>query len=181
MRICISAPQDPHKDTATLQRELLDIIPHSHSGCGEECDVKVEIIEDIRPQWISLKSSKMQLVLKIVEYKSRDYLRVSHPISKDHPPQLIVNNFTTDVGMKVVEFLAGLFPFSQDSRQAANLTVQGDFMYFRVYRYCFGEKGPIMENVGPHLTLRLWRMTEYDGDQKKVLSFKKFIKNANIL
>ncbi|CAD26104.2 hypothetical protein [Encephalitozoon cuniculi GB-M1] len=182
MRVLISAPCNPHKNTATLLRELLDIIPNSYvCDADQESGVSIKIVEDVGPQWVVFKNSQLQIVLKIVQYKSRDYLRVSKPISKDHLPQLIVNNFTTDTGMKIVEFLAEMFPFSQSSRQVANFTVQGDFIYFRVYRYCFGEKGPIMENVGPHLTLRLWRMVEYKGGEKKVMNFKKFIKNSNIL
>ncbi|ADM12683.1 U3 small nucleolar ribonucleoprotein [Encephalitozoon intestinalis ATCC 50506] len=182
MRVSISIPHNPHKDTTALQKELLDIIPNSYGGDPDErSEVIIRIVEDVGPQWIVFKDEKIQLVLKIVQYKSRDYLRVSKPISKDHPPQLIVNNFTTDIGMQVVEFLAGMFPFHPSSRQVVNFTVQGDFIYFRLYRYCFGEKSPIMENVGPHLTLRLWKIIEYSGNEKKVMNFKKFIKNSSIL
>ncbi|AFM99456.1 brix domain-containing protein [Encephalitozoon hellem ATCC 50504] len=182
MRVSISVPDNPHKDTTVLLKEFLDIIPDSHAGStDEEPEISIKIVEDVGPQWIVFKNSQLQIVLKIIQYKSRDFLRVSKPISKDHPPQLIVNNFTTDIGMKIVEFLASMFPFSQGSRQVANFTVQGDFIYFRLYKYCFGEKSPIMENVGPHLTLRLWRMIEYNGNEKKVMNFKKFIKNSNLL
>lgn len=181
-RVFISIPQNPSKDTMTLSKELLDIIPNS---CMEESEgpseVRIKIVEDVRPQWIVLRNSTMQLVLKIVGYKSREHLRIADPISRDHFPQLVVNNFTTEIGMKVVEFLMGMFPLDRHSRQVANFSVQNDFMYFRLYKYCFGEKGPIMENVGPHLSLRLWRMVEYDGEEKKVRNFKKFVKNSGVL
>lgn len=178
--VCIELPQNPTKDTQMLSQELLDIIPNA-STAHDAPEITVQIIEDIRPQWIVLKSTHIQIVLKIIAYKSRHYLGLVNPISKDHPPQLVVNNFSTDAGMKIADFLTSIFPFSQQSRQVANFTVQGDFLFFRLYQYCFGEKGPIMENVGPHLTLRLWRMTEYSGDKKKVTSFKKFVKNAGVL
>lgn len=182
MKVSVSVPHNPHENTKILLKEFLDIIPNSYANdTDKESEVSIRIVEDVGPQWIVFKNSQLQLVLKIVQYKSRDYLRVSKPISKDHPPQLVVNNFTTDIGMKMVDFLANMFPFNQNSRQAANFTVQGDFIYFRLYKYCFGEKNPIMENVGPHLTLRLWRMIEYNGSEKKVMNFKKFIKNSNIL
>lgn len=182
MRISISIPQNPHRDTVTLSKELLDIIPDSFVADAEDrSDTQIRIVEDVGPQWVVMRSAEIQIVLKIVGYKSRECLRVSSPISRDHPPQLVVNNFTTEVGTKIVEFLMDMFPFSQQSRQVANFTVQGDFMYFRLYRYCFGEKGPIMENVGPHLTLRLWRMVEYRGGESRVRNFRKFVKNSGVL
>lgn len=180
--ISISVPSNPNKDTISLSRELLDIIPNSFMvERDDSSEIKIKILEDVGPQWIVLKNSKVQLVLKIVGYKSREYLRTKYPISNDHPPQLVVSNFSTDVGMRVVELLMKMFPFDGKSRQVANFAVQGDFMYFRLYKYCFGEKGPIMEDIGPHLTLRLWRMIEYDDGKKKVRDFRKFVKNSGIL
>ncbi|KAM0671843.1 brix domain-containing protein [Ordospora colligata] len=187
MKILIQIPKIMHKETEALAEELMCIFPSECSSAADESDdsndidLRIRIVQDIKPQWILLKNARMELVFKIIHYKSRTYMGVCKPISKTDPPQLVVNNFTTDVGMKVAEFLMEMFPFAQESRQVANFTVEGDFLYFRLYKYCFGEKGPILENVGPHLTLRLWKLVEYGEGQKKVMNFKKFIKNACVL
>ncbi|KAH9410725.1 hypothetical protein HK407_12g18570 [Ordospora pajunii] len=184
MKIVIQIPEAMHKETEALVEELMCIFPSACSSTTDDLDgidLRIRIVQDIKPQWILLKNAGMELVFKIIHYKSRAYMGVCRPISKTDPPQLVVNNFKTDVGMKVAEFLTELFPFAQESRQVANFTVEGDFLYFRLYKYCFGEKGPIMENVGPHLTLRLWKLVEYEEGERKVMNFKKFIKNACVL
>jgi ribosome production factor 1 len=180
--LSIYVPKNPHKDTMSLSKEINAIIPNSYI-LGEDADksgVNIEIVQDVGPQWIILNGRETQLVFKIIDYNSREYLKITRPISRDSP-QLVVNNFKSSIGLKVVEHLSVLFPFDSSSRQIVNFTVEGDFVYFRMYKYCFGEKKPIMEKVGPHLTLRLWRLTEYGNGEKSVMSFKKFIKNRALL
>lgn len=50
-----------------------------------------------------------------------------------------------------------------------------------MYRLCVKEKGTDFGKLGPHLSLRLWRMTEHKGEEKIITNLKKYIKNANLL
>jgi ribosome production factor 1 len=181
-RLPIYVPRNPHRDTVLLSKEINAIVPNSYilDENGGKSEAAIEIVQDIGPQWIIFNGRETQLVFKIVDYKSREHLRITRPISRD-PPQLIVSNFKSEVGMRVVEHLSSLFPFDSSSRQVVNFTVEGDFVYFRMYRYCFGEQRPIMEKIGPNLTLRLWRLTEYKDDRRNVMNFKKFVKNRALL
>lgn len=187
-----------HKRTMALARELAAIIPGAQecsiedfspdipdSNAVNEIDAQQDIVtvkftEDIGPQFITFQSSTHQFVFKIIEFKSREDMGIADTIKRENS-QLVLSNFTSDVGMAVAEFLMTLFPVSIESNQVINFTVHKDFLFFRMYRFCIREKGPVMEKVGPHLTLRLWRMTEYIGQEKHTHDFKKYVKNLNLL
>lgn len=182
LSVTIKGPVKPDANTTSLMEELKLIIPNSEfESENTSGDVQIEIVKDVGPQFIVFRTKEAQLVLKIIEYRPTISLRTAVSITSDFP-QLVVSNFKTELGSKVVEFISQLFPFSADSRQVVNFTVEGDFIYLRMYKYSFGEKRPIMQKVGPHLTLRLWRLIEYNEEgEKKVLDFKKFVKNAGLL
>lgn len=179
--VSISLPKNAHKDTITLSEELLEIIPNSYLLEDEDYgDIKIDIVQDVGPQYLVLKSKEMQIVFKIIEYKSRARLRITSPITTDSP-QLVVNNFTSEIGMKVVEFLALLFPIELESRQVVNFSVGGEFLFFRMYKFTFGAKAPIFEKVGPHITFRLWRIVEYNGEEKNAMKFENFQENTTFM
>lgn len=183
--VSLKIPKNPHKDTMKLLKELEKIIPRSHitSEHGNEI-VRVDIAQDIKPQYIVFKTNKqddqdIQIVFKIIEYKSRDVLRCRSDIINEEP-QLVLNNFSTELGIRIAEFMMLLFPCTTKSKQVVNFTVKKEFLHFRMYKYCFSKEGPIFEKIGPHLSLRLWRYIEY-GEEKKVLNFDNFIKNQILL
>ncbi|KAI5169655.1 hypothetical protein PAEPH01_0890 [Pancytospora epiphaga] len=164
--------------TNLLVEELNDIIPDLIDG--EDGEITIQITEDVGPQYLIFRSKTQQLVFKIIDFKSRGDLGIAKTIKKEHS-QLVLSNFTSDIGLEVAEFLMEIFPISTTSNQVVNFTVHKDFIYFRMYRFCIKEKGPVMEQIGPHLTLRLWRMTEYSEDGPKTRDFKKYIKNLGLL
>lgn len=183
--VSLKIPKNPHKDTLKLLNELEKIIPRSHitKEHGNEL-VKVDIAQDFKPQYLVFKTNRdseenVQVVFKIIEYKPRDVLRCRSDILNEEP-QLVLNGFSTELGLKIAEFLMILFPCTTKSKQVVNFNVKNEFLHFRMYKYCFSKKGVIFEKIGPHLSLRLWRYIEY-GEEKKVINFDNFIKNKVIL
>jgi ribosome production factor 1 len=182
--VYIEIPSKPHSKTIELLSELLMIIPNSFkkddSTVIEDRDFTIKIQEDIGPLFIILTNRENQLVFKIIEYRSRSSIGVTSPIKKENH-QLVLSHFTTDLGLKIASFLMGLFPINLESNQIVNFSVHKDFIFFRMYRSCITPKGPIFEKLGPHLSLRLWRITDYDGENKKIYNFQKYVKNLNLL
>lgn len=182
--IFIEIPKNAYPATRDLLTELLMILPNSleyTDGNGlDESGILVQIQEDIGPQFITFTSKTNQIVFKIIEYRSRNSLGVDGIIKKENP-QLVLSRFTTELGLKIADFFMGIFPISLDSNQVVNFSVHKDFIFFRMYRFCVTEKGPVFEKLGPHLTLRLWRMTDFIGEEKKIFNYKKYVKNANLL
>lgn len=182
-KIFIEVPSDPHKDTLELLSELLLVIPSAaeyDKSVESRGEVSVKIQEDIGPRFLIFTSSARQLVFKIIDYRSRASIGIVSTIKKENH-QLVLSHFVSELGLKVADLFMSIFPISLESNQVVNFTVHKDFIYFRMYRCCVTEKGPIFEKIGPHLTLRLWRMTEFHGEEKRIMDFKKYVKNANLL
>lgn len=215
-RILIVVKKNAHRRTRQLASELAAIIPNTilcaeevqplsgrgmagstggqniqdaaranHSQASTEGAVIVSFAEDIGPQFVIFKTDRYQIVFKLIEFKSRDDMKIPDSIKRENS-QLVLSNFSTDIGATVAEFLMELFPVGLESNQVVNFSVHKDFLFFRMYRFCIRAKGPVMEPIGPHLTLRLWRMTEYHQSEgaegeKKTHNFNKYVKNRNLL
>lgn len=177
-KISVQWKDEYQQKTKDLIEELLEIIPNTEINI--ESEVTLKITEDVGPQFITFQTPEKQLVFKIIDYRSRADMGILPSIKKENS-QLVLNNFTTDLGLTVAEFFMNLFPVNLESNQVVNFTVHKDFIFFRMYRFSFRVKGTAMEKIGPHLTLRLWRMTEYLGEEKKTHNFQKYTKNANLL
>lgn len=184
MALYIEIPQNPHQNTIFLQEELLLIIPESEkleeTKIPSELDCILKIQEDIGPQFLIFTTQDFQYVFKIIDYRSISSLGITSSIKKENH-QLVLSNFTTNLGLNVADFFMSIFPINVESNQIVNFTVQKDFIYFRMYRCCITEKKTLFNKLGPHLTLRLWRMTDIVNGEKIITNFKKYIKNANLL
>jgi ribosome production factor 1 len=190
--IFIQIPAKPHPKTVELQEELILIIPNSYkadsnieSASANDQAITIKIQEDLGPNFLIFTSKENQFVFKIIEYRSRASIGVTSPIKQENH-QLVLSKFTTDLGLKVAGFFMTLFPINLESNQVVNFSVHRDFIFFRMYRTCITKKGPIFEKLGPHLSLRLWRITDYVDDsneetEKKIYNFKKYVKNINLL
>ncbi|EGG20361.1 brix domain-containing protein [Cavenderia fasciculata] len=75
-----------------------------------------------------------------------------------HKPELIINNFTTRLGLTVGRMFASMFPQDPNfkGRRVVTLHNQRDFIFFRHHRYEFAsnEKAYLQE-LGPRFTLKL--------------------------
>jgi ribosome production factor 1 len=153
-----------------LVDELLSIFPNSKPGTDGDIVVKVQ------EEYLIFQTKEQQIVFKIVEFKRRK------TIMTKKESQLVLNNFNTDIGSMVAHFIMNMFPSNIESNQVVSFTVHKDFVFLRMHRFVIRETGPSMMDIGPHLTLRIWRVTEYREDgENLVMDFKKYIKNQNPL
>ena len=104
-----------------------------------------------------------------------------HGRATDHTPELILNNFTTPLGLLTAHLLKSLFPSVPDleGRQVLTFHNQRDFIFLRRFRYVLRDKRPTektvqgsdgkpmsgaeavragLQELGPRLTLKLRRV-----------------------
>ncbi|CAB11051.1 Brix domain-containing protein C4F8.04 [Schizosaccharomyces pombe] len=100
----------------------------------------------------------------------------NHGRSTGHIPELIINNFSTRLGMTVARAFQSLFiqtPQIQ-GRQVVTIHCQRDFLFFRRHRYAFREKsnmpdgiGTGLQELGPRFTMRLRMVQKGVWDRKE--------------
>ena len=104
-----------------------------------------------------------------------------HGRPTEHIPELILNNFTTPLGLLTAHLFRSLFPASPElqGRQVLTLHNQRDYIFLRRHRYVFREKREMekavvgcdgkemkaaeglragLQELGPRLTLKLRRV-----------------------
>ncbi|ODV88076.1 hypothetical protein CANARDRAFT_5379 [[Candida] arabinofermentans NRRL YB-2248] len=78
-----------------------------------------------------------------------------------HIPELVLNNFTTRLGMTVGRLFQSLLPHRPEfkGRQVITLHNQRDFIFFRMHRYIFRNEEKVgLQELGPQFTLKLRRI-----------------------
>lgn len=97
-------------------------------------------------------------VYKLSSFVPTEKIR-GHGRCTGHTPEVILNNFTTQLGLRVGRMLGSLFPHSPNfiGRQVATFHNQRDFIFFRFHRYVFtAEKDKArLQELGPRFTLKL--------------------------
>ncbi|CAN8240648.1 unnamed protein product [Cochlearia groenlandica] len=77
-------------------------------------------------------------------------------------PHLIFNNFTTQIGKRVMNILKNIFPVPKpDARRIVTFANQSDYVSFRNHVYDKGEGGPKtieLKEIGPRFELRLYQV-----------------------
>ncbi|KAK9433637.1 anticodon-binding protein [Lipomyces doorenjongii] len=84
-----------------------------------------------------------------------------HGRATSHVPELILNSFSTRLGMTVGRLFQSLFPQTPEfvGRQVVTLHNQRDFIFFRRHRYLFKETERVgLQELGPQFTLKLRRV-----------------------
>lgn len=183
-----------HKKSLELLEELMSVIPNSVKSYKNSDEMKylnyIKVHEDIGPQYLIINQPNFsRIVFKIIHFKSRADLGFTKQpiISKNY--NLVLNNFTSDLGIKVANQLMEIYSDCKlNSNQVINFSVHKDFIYFRFYRFKISvsktdlEKEKVLfHQLGPQLTLRLWRMTEVIEGKEKIYNYEKYIKHANLL
>lgn len=78
--------------------------------------------------------------------------------SSDYDPELIMNNFTTRLGLRVSRMFQSLIPHKPEfkGRRVITFHNQRDFIFVRHHRYEFGDiENCGVQEIGPQFTLRL--------------------------
>lgn len=97
-------------------------------------------------------------VYKLSSFVPTERIR-GHGRGTGHTPEVILNNFTTQLGLRVGRMLGSLFPHTPNfiGRQVATFHNQRDFIFFRFHRYVFtAERDRArLQELGPRFTLKL--------------------------
>lgn len=164
MSLTITTSQDSTSSiTKLLIQELTQIFPKTDSN------ITIKIIEQHnKPFAIRITGDLPMIEFKIIEYKSMEQLRNKAEIGSIYPPELVVNNFNSQIGQLVVDWLMVLFPFKDTGNRTVSFVNCNDYIFMRLNRYRFRNLEEMdMQDVGPHLTLRL-RRYECDGEIKNI-------------
>ena len=90
-----------------------------------------------------------------------------------HFPELLLNNFTTALGVQVAEVFKSLFPIMPhlQGRQTVTLQNSRDFIFFRRHRYMFvGEADRVrLQEIGPRFTLKCREVVDGVGRKGKLV------------
>ncbi len=82
----------------------------------------------------------------------------NHGWPTQHAPEVLPQNFTTRLGRRVSQVLAGLWSAQPEveGRQAVTVSNKRDFMFLRFHRYVFnGPEDVGIQELGPRFTLKL--------------------------
>jgi ribosome production factor 1 len=181
MKISIKEPKKTHDSTKSFIKLLNTLLPSSEIVKDHPIDaeIQIDIIQEVLPKYLVItKKNIFQYALKICEYRNVP-TNPRFPVSSD--TQLVLNNFTSEIGTNLAHCLIEIFPCNVDSRQIVNFTVKHEFVYFRMYQYCFSKEGPIFAKVGPHISFRLVKYVEYKDDEKHVQEFLDYSKSKCFL
>ncbi|XP_044270925.1 probable ribosome production factor 1 [Tribolium madens] len=186
-KVLITYADNPLRKTRIFGRELTRIIPNSVSLYRNRSGVKKIVTSAIKRNYtdiLVINENRHEpdglLVIhlpngptahfKLSNVKITTELRKNHKDINDHRPEVILNNFSTRLGMTVGRMLGALFHYEPEfvGRRAVTFHNQRDYIFFRHYRYEFdkdGKKARLME-LGPRFTLKLRSLQKGTFDSK---------------
>ena len=191
-KILIYKPLSFSCESNELIDDIIRIFPNSIIVDSEEkLDFQRCIIIRIHenngiPAYIIINTNETQIVFKIISYRTRKNLGIKTEFSDSS--QLILSNFTSDLGLKIAEIFMNIFPMDTTSNQIVNFSVYKEFVFFRMYKFQFSlstkkvkDTKTKFQQIGPQLTLRLYRFVENIHGRKLIHDFNKYVKNRHLL
>nr|CAD7441891.1 unnamed protein product [Timema bartmani] len=106
---------------------------------------------------------------KVLITYSDNPLRRNHKEISTHRPEVVLNNFQTQLGNTVSRMLASLFHYDPEfkGRRAVTFHNQRDYIFFRHHRYEFTPNGKVrLRELGPRFTLKLRSLQKGTFDSK---------------
>lgn len=107
---------------------------------------------------------------KVSNVKLTSDIKRDHKEITKHRPEVILNNFTTRLGLTVGRMLGALFHHDPEfkGRRAVTFHNQRDYIFFRHHRYEFTKEGKRVKlrELGPRFTLKLRSLQEGTFDSK---------------
>jgi ribosome production factor 1 len=157
-KVLITYADNPMKKTRIFGRELTRIIPNSTSLYRNRSGVKKIVKSAIKENFTDIliinenrKEPDGLLVIhlpdgptahfKVSNVRITTELRKNHKEITEHRPEVILNNFTTRLGLTVGRMLGALFHYNPEfeGRRAVTFHNQRDYIFFRHYRFvCVG-------------------------------------------
>ncbi|XP_018323668.1 probable ribosome production factor 1 [Agrilus planipennis] len=186
-KVLITYSDNPTKKTRIFGRELTRIIPNSTSLYRNRSGVKKivksankENFTDILIVNENRKEPNGLLVIhlpdgptayfRISNVRITTEMRKSHKNITEHRPEVILNNFTTRLGLTIGRMLCALFHYTPEfeGKRVVTFHNQRDYIFFRHYMYTFtpeGKKARLKE-LGPRFTLKLKSLQKGTFDSK---------------
>lgn len=175
-RPLITTSHKPHASTYEFAKEFCSLFPTAKFvKRGRQFDIKriVEIAteKNFTQVLVINEDRKLPNALTLIHLPQGPtaYFKLSsiipaknihgHGRPTPHLPELILNNFSTEIGQRVGWLLASLFPPVPqfEARQAVTFHNEKDFIFLRRHRYIFDKKGSKcdLQELGPRFTLKL--------------------------
>lgn len=175
-KVLISYSDNPHTKTRKFGKELGRIIPNSLVKVRNRSALKKICTSAIREEFtdvIIINESRTEpdgLIVvhlpngptahfKLSNVKLTKELRKTHKDINHHRPEVVLNNFSTRLGLTVGRMLGALFHYDPEfkGRRVATFHNQRDYVFFRHHRYEFAKNGEKVKlhELGPRFTLKL--------------------------
>lgn len=186
-KVLITYSDNPLKKTRIFGRELTRIFPNSIARYRNRSGVKKIVKSAISQNYTDVviinenrKEPEGLLIIhlpngptahfKLSNVKITTELKKSHKQISQHRPEVILNNFTTRLGLTVGRMLGSLFHYEPEfkGRRAVTFHNQRDYIFFRHHRYEFSNDGKRakLKELGPRFTLKLRSIQQGTFDSK---------------
>ncbi|KAJ8983266.1 hypothetical protein NQ317_007166 [Molorchus minor] len=186
-KVLITYSDNPLRKTRIFGRELTRIIPNSVSLYRNRSGVKKIVKSAIKKDFTDIlvinenrKEPDGLLVIhlpngptayfKVSNVKITTELRKNHKDITAHRPEVILNNFSTRLGLTIGRMLGALFHYDPEfvGQRAVSFHNQRDYIFFRHYRYGFNDDGTKakLKELGPRFTLKLRSLQKGTFDSK---------------
>ncbi|KAK9474717.1 anticodon-binding protein [Dipodascopsis tothii] len=174
-KILLTTSKGARKEAYELKEELLDILPNSEfikrgskfslkeiaKFCNNRAYTDIVVINEDKKlvngiTFIHLPEGPT-MTFSLTSLRMPKQIS-GHGRSTNHIPELILNNFSTSMGVTVGRLFQSLFPKLPEfvGRQAVTLHNQRDYIFFRRHRYIFKNKDRVgLQELGPQFTLKL--------------------------
>lgn len=175
-KVLVTYSDRPSHKSRIFARELSRIVPNASVTLRNRMTAKKLCKSAIREEFTDLiiihedrKEPNGLLVVhlpdgptahfKLSNVKLTNDLRKNHRDITKHRPEVILNNFSTRLGLSVGRMLGALFHYDPEfkGRRCATFHNQRDYIFFRHHRYEFtkdGKRAKLAE-LGPRFTLKL--------------------------
>ncbi|XP_058058000.1 probable ribosome production factor 1 [Anopheles bellator] len=175
-KVLITYNATPHTKTRQFASLLKRMIPNSGTFQRHNARLKKVCQSAIREEYTDIlvvnecnKKPEGLLVIhlpegptahfKISNFKSLKELRCRVKNITTHRPEVILNNFTTRLGLTIGRMLGSLFHYEPEfrGRRAVTFHNQRDYIFFRHHLYDFDKNGKRVKlrELGPRFTLKL--------------------------
>ncbi|CAG2057540.1 unnamed protein product [Timema podura] len=185
-KVLITYSDNPLRKTRIFGKELRRIIPNSINLLRNRSGVKKMVkscIEKGFTDIIIINENMRQpnglLVVHLPDGPTANFrlsnvkitseLRRNHKEISTHRPEVVLNNFQTQLGNTVSRMLASLFHYDPEfkGRRAVTFHNQRDYIFFRHHRYEFTPNGKVrLRELGPRFTLKLRSLQKGTFDSK---------------
>lgn len=173
-KLLFTTSPNPRRAVYPYVRNLMQVFPNSFFVTRRKYNVKEIVKHAIEREFtdvlIVAEHARRPIGLYIIHlpngptafFKISNFFATKeirgHGNTTSHKPELIVNNFTTQLGMTIGRMFAALIPCQPDfvGRRVVTFHNQRDYIFFRHHRYIFESGKKVrMQELGPRFTLKL--------------------------